>query len=502
MKRIRSAALATILAAGLAATGCAPATHSKAAAPASPTALAFPEGEAFRAKQPAPDEIAPFEQPGIQRFTLKNGIEVYLVEQHELPTVSMQLVFPGGSVDDPKGKEGLASMCVGLMSDGTAKLDKIAFNEALADLASSVSSGAGLDEQYVAMATLTKNLDETLALFADTLLRPGMRQEELDRSVKQRLESLKQIKGSPDSIASRIDGTILWGPEHAYGRFYTEESTAQIGLNDCKKHIASFFKPKGAKLYVVGDITKAQIEEKLGLHLAGWTGAPKKSSAIAKAKPREGKVFLVDVPGAQQSVVRVLHPGPTRTAEDFVPTNLMSTILGGGFSSRINMNIREDKGYAYGAYGGFSYFRDAGLFTAGGSVRADATAKSLVEILKEMKRIRTEPVTEAELAREKEGAVLSLPARWATGGQILGTYKGLVYYGLPLDWYEGYVPSVQKVSIEDVKKAAERHVKPEDVRVLVVGDAKTVLPELKEVAKNELGVSEIVRLDADGKVVK
>lgn len=466
-------------------------------------ALSFPEGEPFRKEQPKPGPIKSFEQPPVTRFTLKNGVEVFLIEDHDLPTVSMQLAIPGGAIDDPKGKEGLASLCVGLMSEGTEKLDKIAFNEALADLASSVSSYASTEEQGLGLSSLSKNVDATLDLFTETLLSPGMRQDELDRMAKRRIESIRQAKGSPDSIAGRIAGSIVWGEGHAYGRILTEESTKAITLADCKAHIASYFKPKGAKLFVVGDMTRAQIEEKVGKRLASWTGAPKKTSVAVAAKPRAGKVFFVDVPDAPQSVVRLMHPGPKRTDPDYVHTMLMSSILGGGFSSRINMNIREAKGYAYGAGGGFSYTRAGSSFGVGGSIRADATAEAVREILLEMKKIRAEDVKDTELAREKDGTILSLPASWATGGQVLGTYKNLVYYGLPLDYYKTYVPKVQAATIADVRKAATKHVQPEKAQLLVVGDAKTVLPKLQEVLAAEMGGKvEVVTLDADGKVVK
>lgn len=515
--------LALVSSVSLSVSACAPAASAPTAAsnkPGSPVmgnspgpatkhaeekvvALAFPEGEPFRATQPKAGPIKGFEQPPVTRFTLSNGVEVFLIEDHDLPTVSMQLAIPGGAIDDEKGKEGKASLCVGLMSEGTEKLDKIAFSEALADIASSVSSYASTEEQGIGLSSLSKNLDATLDLFAETLLTPGMRQDELDRMAKRRIEAIRQSKGSPDSIAGRIAGSIVWGEGHAYGRILTEESTKAITLADCKAHVASYFKPKGAKLFVVGDLTRPQIEEKVGKRLAKWTGTPKKSAVAPAAKPRAGKVFFVDVPDAPQSVVRLMHPGPKRTDADYVSTMLMSSILGGGFSSRINMNIREAKGYAYGAGGGFSYSRAGSSFGVGGSIRADATAEAVREILLEMKKIRAEDVKDTELSREKDGTILSLPASWATGGQVLGTYKSLVYYGLPLDYYRTFVPKVQAATIADVRKAATAHVQPGKAQLLVVGDAKTVLPKLQEVIAAEMGDKiEVVTLDADGKIVK
>ncbi|HVM12209.1 MAG TPA: pitrilysin family protein [Actinomycetota bacterium] len=416
---------------------------------------------------------------------------MYLVENHTLPTVSMQLVFAGGSADDPKGKEGLASVCMGLLSDGTEKLDKIAFSEALGDLASSIGSYAGVDEQAVTLSSLTKNLDPTLDLFVDTLLRPGMRADEFDRTIKKRLESLKQIKASPQGIAGRVAGPIAYGDDHPYGRVWTEASTKALEVEDCRAYVKSWIQPANAKLFVVGDVTRKDVEEKVGKRLASWKGKAKTPVAIPAPKPRKGKVFLVDVPGTPQALVRIMHGGPKRQDEDYVTNSLMVSILGGGFSSRINMNIREEKGWAYGAYGGFSYARNFGLFSAGGSILVDKTADSIQEILREIERMKKEPVTEGELARERDGAILSLPASWATGAQVLSTYRSLVYYGLPLDWYSSYVPKVKAVTVGDVQAAAQEHLK-QDVQILVVGDAEKVAPELAKLGP-------ILRLDADAK---
>jgi zinc protease len=468
-----------------------------------PTQLSFPEGDAFREAQPKAGPLAPFKQPAITIFPLgASGITVYLVERHELPTVWMNLTFEGGAIDDPPGKEGTASLCMELMSQGTEKLDRIALQEAEADLASSVSSGSGTDQQWVTMSSLSESIDQTLDLWADTLLHPGLRQEELDRDVKERLDDLREEKGAPDAIASRVNAGIIWGPQHVYGRVDTETSVQAVTLADCKAHIGSFVKPKGAQLFVVGDLTKAQILDKVAKRLGGFQGAPKASAKIGPPKPRDGRVFVVDVPEAPQSVISILQAGPARKAPDFLPTYLMAQVLGGDFSSRINMNIRERHGYAYGAYGGFSYFRTGSVFYAGGSVRTDVTAESIHEILSEAKRIREAPVGDDELDREKNGEVLSLPASFATASDVLGTYQHLLYYGLPLDYYEHYIPKVQAVTKQQVLDAALAHLDPKEFKILVVGDGKQILPKLKDMMKSgELGAGDLVMLDADGNAV-
>jgi zinc protease len=486
-------------------TGCAapqadappPAAPAPAPAPA-PAAIVFPE-EPFRAHQPAAGDPRDFAAPHVERFTLASGIDTYLVERHNLPIVSLSLEMEGGAAVDPRGKDGLAGVCSALMSDGTDKLDKLAFEAALADLASEVNSGAGPDLHQVSMSSLRKNLDATLDLWADTLLRPGLRQEELDRSLKRRIAGLAQLKGSPAGVAPRLAGSIVFGPQHLHGRMATEGSYRALTLADCKKFVATRIRPSGAKLFVVGDITRAELTSKLAARLGGWTGRAPAVARPGAPHPRKGKLFFVDIPRAAQSMVLVLAPGPQRKAADFHPTSIMSGILGGGFTSRINMNIREKHGYAYGASGGFLYTRDGSHFRSTASVRTNVTKESIQEILREVSAMASGEPTDEELTREKDGRVLALPARFATGEQTLAAFRELVYFGLPLDYFDSYVGKVKAVDRTAVKKAAARHLHPGELQILVVGDGKVVLPRLEELVAAREIPGPIVKLDADGK---
>jgi zinc protease len=434
---------------------------------AQPQELTFPD-EPFRAEQPKAGPPRPFRLPKVQTFKLKSGIAVYLVEQHTLPIVSLDLTFDGGSIADPVGKEGLASVCMAMMSEGTEKLDKLAFAEALADVASSV----------VSMSTLSKHMDVTFGLFVDTLRTPGFRADDLDRMIKRRLEGLKQAKGNPEAVAGRVSGPVLYGATHPFGRITTESSLQAITLDDCKAYHAAQLKPQGARLFVVGDLTAAQIRERFdGPALAGWKG---KSPALPKLKKpvaAQARIYFVHVPGAAQSQVALAHFGPLRNAPDFFATSLMASILGGGFTSRINMNLRENKGYTYGARGGFNYSRQYGVFTAGGSVRTDATYQSLLELQREVQSLESGavPATDPEMERERAGAVLGLPSRFATASASLGMFRSLVYFRLPLDYWTSYSAKVEKVTAAQVKAAAKKHLKSEDAVYIVVGDGDATM---------------------------
>jgi zinc protease len=492
---------------------------------AKPQELAFPD-EAFRAEQPKPGANRPFNLPSMKPFTLKNGIKVFLVEQHALPIVSAELAFDGGSMTDPGGKEGLASVCMAMLSEGTQRLDKIAFNEALADIASSIGSAAGEDTQSVGMNTLTKHFDTTYALFVETLLTPGFRPDDLDRMVKRRIEGVKQAKASAGSVAGRGNHTVLFGPAHPFGGVVTEASLAAITLDDCKAYHAKWIKPRGARLFVVGDMTEAQIRQAFeGESLKPWTGKVPAVGALPAPKTMKGKIFFVDIPGAAQSQVLMLHFGPKRTAADYFPTMVMSSVLGGGFSSRINMNLREGKGYSYGARGGFNYTKQYGSFFASSSVRTDSTYQSLIEMAREVNDLKSgkAKVTTVELDREKQGAILGVPGRFATASASLGQFRGLIYFGLPLDYYNGYIGKVEKVTAAQVA-ATTKHLKPDQAVYLVVGDGNALMIKRegdKDVplmgadgkqmnlkaalahllSTGTLGKGDLVTLDADGKVV-
>lgn len=488
---------------------------------ATPQELVFPEEE-FRANQPKPGPPRPFKLPKVKPFKLANGIEVFLVEQHTLPLVSMDLNFDGGSMVDPPGKEGLAGVCMSMISEGTEALDKLQFSEALADVASSVGSYAADESVGITLGSLTRHLDTTFALFADALRRPGFRASDFDRMIKRRIESVKQSKGNPGSIAGRVSGAVLYGAGHPFGAVITEASLRAITLDDCKAYASTWLKPQNARLFVVGDLTETQIRSFFtGPALADWKGAGPKLPAPPAPKSPQGRIFFVDVPGAAQSQVSVMHFGPQRTAKDYFATSMMASVFGGGFSSRINMNLREDKGYSYGARGGFGYSKAYGSFNASASVRTDATYQTILEIDREIsdlakgKRI----VSKDELEREKQGAILGLPGRFQTAQASLGQYRGLVYFGLPLDYYNSFVASIGKVSEAQVQAAAGKHLKPQQGVFLVVGDgnAKMVVradgkdvPYMKDgkqltlrealadlAARGDVGAGGLVVLDAD-----
>jgi zinc protease len=306
----------------------------------------------------------------------------------------------------------------------------------------------------------------------------------------------------------------------------TEASLGGLKLEDCQRHLSSVLAPQGARLFVVGDLTEAQVRAAFAEgKLASWRGAPAKVSPLPSPVTLPARIAFVHIPGAAQSTVSVLHFGPKRKAGDYFPTTLMASVFGGSFSSRINMNLREAKGYSYGARGGFSYNKQYGVFSASAAVRTDTTYQTLLEIDREVKELAQakRPVLPEELEREKQGAILSLPGQFATSQSALAQYRSLVYFDLPLDYYNGFVGNVAQVTEAQVKAAAGKHLVPgrgiyvvvgdgdakmivrdpstsQDVPYLKDGQQLTLRQALAELARRgDVGKGALIELDADGR---
>ena len=488
-----------------AAPGPEPAVSAGAAIPAPPEVpaaqvLAFPVDE-FRRSQPAAAPPRPFSSPTIERFGLANGIEVYLAEQHRLPTVLAELVLAGGSADDPAGKEGLAALCLDLFDDGTVRLSKTAWGAALADLGSEITASQAIDQQELEVRSLRRNLDETLDRFAELIQSPGLAAEDFGRDQARLAAQIRQSQGAPASLAARLSGLAFYGPSHPVGKIATEASVAAVATADCKAYVGARLKPKGARLFIAGDVTRPEVEAKFGGRLAGWTGEPAAAVRLPAATPIAARLVFSDVAGATQSSISVGHAAPLRSAPDYLATRLAMTILGGDFSSRINMNLREDKGYAYGAGAFIRYFPSAAVFRAGSSVRSDVTKESLVELVREVERLASGGVTDAELGRAKANEILGLPARFANATETLASFRELAYYDLPADWWSAFPAALGAVTKAQVDAAAREHLKPADLHALVVGDGKKVLESVVALVGTTLPAGEVVRLDGNGKPV-
>lgn len=480
--------------------------------PAGPQLLLFPD-EPFRNAPPVVGQPKGVKPPKPQIWRWKQaGLDVVLVERHDLPTVVVDLRLPGGGAHDPQDQEGRAAVCMSLLTDGTTSKDKIQLSEATADLGVSLTSWAGVDEQGIGLSVLTPRLPEALALLGEVLGQEQPREAEQARQIARRVAALQAQRGTASAVAARVQPALAYGLQHPRGRLVTAASLGKLTPADCGKHWSGL-SLQGGTLYVVGDLTRKQVDALLQPVLAPKPvkGAPAaarllQASAgpavvIPSPNPPQGRLFFVEVPKAEQSVLIVQHPGPARTAADYEATALLSAVLSGGFSSRINMNLREQHGWAYGAGGGFRYAKEGSELVISASVRRDATGPAIAEIFAEMQRIHTDPPTEEELSREREGTILALPARWSTGQSTLASWASLRYFGLPLGWYDKLPERLRKADRTQVGAAAQ-HVRPADAQVIVVGDAsvRAQLEALQADGKPLAGTT-LVRLGVDAEVL-
>jgi zinc protease len=464
--------------------------------------LVFPD-EPFRATQPAPGAARAFDPPVPELFTFGNGVEVALVERHTIPVVSWYIQFPNGSIADPTGKEGLASLCLNVMFQGSARLERSLREQALADSGATVGLSAGSHDVTFSGECLKGDVAATVELWGDLFQLPGLSQDDFDGTVRARVRSA-MIPSSltPDAVAVRVSSRLYWGPGHPYVREPTAASFMAIRLQDCQAFVTSTIKAPGARLWIAGAISKAEVLERFARLETLRVDMPSPALQAPPAAAAPGALYFVDAPGAPQSIIDLRSPGPVLGSPQAYAAELLAGILAGsGITSRIGMNVREMKGYAYAASGGFGYSKGASSFSFFAPVRADASAPSLFEILEEIRKIRETEVTEQEVARELANLIGGLPYLFETAAQVRWEHSWLAYHGMPATYYRDFAGAYQGVTRAAIRQAALDYLAPERLQIVVVGDGSTVLPELRKLAamRPELMNGEVIRLDSEGR---
>jgi zinc protease len=441
-----------------------------------------------------------FALPQIQRRKLTNGLDVLIVEHHELPVLTMNLVVKSGSAADPANRAGLANAVANLLDEGTPTRSALDISEQLSAIGAQLSTSADWDASNVTMTTLTKHADAALDIFGDVLLRPAFADAELARFRATRLTALAQRRDDATAIAGVIYPSILYGTSHPYGRLAQgdEASTRALTDADLRAFYSANYLPNNSSLIVVGDVRPDDIVARLERALGAWKPGAAPSLQLAAPPPRDKSViYLVDKPGAAQSVINIGHVGVARSNPDYFPLLVLNTILGGQFMSRVNLNLRENKGYTYGARTVFDYRRGAGPFSASAGVQTAVTKESVSEFLRELRGIRGDiPVTDSELETAKQSLTLAYPRTFETPAQIAARLADVALYGLPDDYFNNYVASIDRVKLADVTRVANAAIDPSRLAILVVGDRKVVEPGLRSL--DGLG-STITLLDVEGR---
>ena len=450
--------------------------------------------ELDRTKKPAAQKTPNLTLPKIQRSELANGLKIMLVEHHEMPVVQMQFIFQSGSANDLKA--GIANLTAQMMDEGTKKRDALKISDDLEFLGTNFSINSSQDATFASVLTLKEHLNSSLEIVSDVLLSPTFPKNEWDRIKKTHLTSLLQRKDQPGQIASLVYNKILFGASHPYGRPVngTEESVKNIEINDLENFYNSFYRPNNLTVVIVGDIKLDEAKLLINNYFGSWNKKEIQSPLFTNSPEIvKNKIYIIDKPQAAQSEIRIGHLGVARSNSDYYSISVMNTILGGLFSSRINMNLREDKGYTYGARSDYAMRKEAGPFLASGAFRSNVTDSSIIEIMKELKTITTNNISQKELEQSVNSIVRSQPGEFETPQQIGGRLMELVLYNLPDDYFNTSIQNFEKVTIADVRNAALKYLNPEKMNIVLVGDVATVLQNLEKI-----GFGEVVIVDDEG----
>lgn len=441
--------------------------------------------------------------PEVQRATLSNGIKIVLAERHSIPIVSFNLMVDAGYAADQSIKPGTAKLTMDVMDEGTGKLNSLEISEQLNLLGANLSTGSNLDYSVVSLNALKVNLDPSLDLFADVILNPSFPDNEFDRLKKNLLVSIQREKVTPVQMGLRVFPQLLYGNEHAYGNPFTgsgtETSVSSITKNDLIKFRNDWFKPNNATLVVVGDITMNEIKPKLEKLFKNWaSGEVPKKNITDVERGSKAVIYIMDRPGSQQSIIFAGHIAPRRNADDEVALQSFQNIFGGTFTSRINMNLREDKHWSYGSFSVLLGAKGQRPFFVYAPVQTDKTKESMTEILTEMTNIKNaKPITEEEYMKDKNSRTLSLPGSWETAGSVVGSLTEMIIYDLPDDYFMKYPQMVLSLTREQVSNSSQKLLHPDNLVWVVVGDKVKIESGIKE-----LGFGEVKYLDTDGNIIK
>lgn len=451
---------------------------------------------------PEPGSQADAKFPRIEKAELSNGMKIVLAERHTIPVVSMSLLIDAGYAADQFTLPGTAGLAVSMMDEGTKKRNALQISEELAMLGARLGTYSSLDMSYVSLSALKSNLEPTLELFSDVVLNPSFPQEDYMRLQKQKLAQIQNEKITPIQMALRVFPQFLYGKDHAYGNPLTgsgtEESVKRITRDDLIKFHQTWFKPNNATLVVVGDVTMAEIKPKLENLFNGWTKGNVPTKNIGNVEQqKESVVYMIDRPGSLQSIIFAGHVAPSSADPADVEISSMNNILGGSFTSRINMNIREDKHWSYGASSFLWGARGQRPFLVYTSVQTDKTMESMTEIGKEVKDIVSgRPATDEELSKIQKSQILELAGSWESSDAIANSIINMVQYGLSDDYYEKYPGKVRGLTVSSITETAKTVLHPDKLVWVIVGDRSKI-----EAPIRQANFGKIVFIDSDGKAL-
>lgn len=477
--------MTTLMVSGLAA-GCVPKTGEVA-------------DTSWRTQTPEPLAPRAFQLPEAQTATLSNGVEVSVVENHEMPLVNVRVAFDQGAWTDSADAVGLASVTLDMLNEGAGEYDAAGISKAAKVIAANLSSGASADSASVSVGVLSKNLAPALDLLSTVVLEPTFEQDDWDLMKMDRIAGLASARNNPRSIAGRVSGQLQYGDSYK-GLLKTEEAYEAMTTDAMKAWWSTHLTAGNARIYVGGDTTLDAVLPLLEERFGGWGGEASTAEKPDAVLPNVDAttIFLVDKPGAPQSVLNAFRRlDLVPTDDDWFNAYMANMMYGGMFSARINLNLREDKGWTYGARSGLRSDYTQALWSASTSVKTDTTADSISEILREVSEASAERKFTTEELENARGYLLgSRPVRYENAGTLLSELQSNWLYGLPDNWITAYADNIRAVSLESAQAAWDEHIKSGPLSILVVGDKATILEGLQAL---ELP---IVELNSDGQALE
>ena len=435
--------------------------------------------------------------PAWTTMKLNNGAELIVSPRHNLPLVSFAINFVGGSDQyEPAAKPGVGEFAGAMLTEGTTTKSGDDISNALQLLGTGVRISVGGENGAVSFLATTDKVEKVLQIVEDLLVNPSFPNDAIERYRARRLVALTQAKDRTGSIAARVFPKVLYTEAHPYGRSVTEQSVHAVTRDDIVAFAKAYFTPGHAIISVVGDVQPDAVRQMVERVLAPWAsgGSMPTFDYPATPAPKPTTIYLVDKPGAAQSSFAIGLPGPARNTSDYFALEVLNTMLGGMFQSRLNANIREQKGYSYGVGSGFSYGKGPGPFEAGGDIVTAKTDSALIEFMKELRGIRgSRPITDDELKTAEDNLVQGLPQSFSSVRAVNGSISEIFLEQLPQDYYQHYAQSVRAVTKDDVTRAANKYIDVDHLAIVIVGDRKTIEQPLKNT-----GIAPVVVLDVNG----
>jgi predicted Zn-dependent peptidase len=447
-----------------------------------------------RSRLPVPGPPPPFHFPPIERSTLSNGLRVWSVQHAAIPVATVMLLVRRGAADDPAGREGLAAITADMLDEGTGTMSSIEIHEALARVGAQLDSDIGPDATLLTVTVLSRFLKPALSLLADIVVRPSLREDDFERVRQLRLHRLVQLRDMPGAVADRAFMRLIYG-QHPYGHtpLGSESSLSALTVEDVRRFHIENVRPGDATLVVAGDCSHEDIAAVVGDVFSGWNGASTTPLPVAPPLPGPPRLNIIPRPGAPQSELRIGHVAVARNTPDYHALVAANMVLGGQFVSRINLNLREEKGFTYGARTSFDFRRLPGPFLLQVSVQTAATAEAIHESMAEIAGIRdSRPVSAEELALGVAALTRGYARNFETAEQLARAVTQLALYDLPDSYFDEFVARVERVTVDDVTRVSQQYLDPSRLTTLVVGDYGIVSRDLSKLG---LGVPSILAAD-------